>query len=119
MSWYLKVLQNYVGFTGRARRKEYWMFALINIIIYVIVAILAAITDSSMLFGLLGLYGLAIFLPSLAVTVRRLHDTGRSGFWYFIAFVPFVGGIILFVFTCLDSQLENNEFGANPKTNAA
>ena len=118
MSWYLKVWKNYANFTGRARRTEYWMFTLINAIIYIIVGGLGAIMDSTFLIMLYGVYGLAIIVPSLAVLVRRLHDTGRSGWWFFISFVPFVGAIILLVFTCLDSQMENNEYGSNPKLSA-
>lgn len=113
MSWYLNVVKNYVGFQGRARRKEYWMFVLFNAIIS---AIIYAI---EMLIGTIGiismLYSLAVLLPSLAVTARRLHDIGKSGWWILIAFVPFVGGIILFVFTCLDSQSSTNQHGPNPK----
>jgi uncharacterized membrane protein YhaH (DUF805 family) len=114
MEWYLKVLKNYVGFQGRARRKEYWMFNLFNFI----AAIILVIVDFSMgLYPLFsGLYGLAILLPSLAVLVRRLHDTGKSGAWFFISFVPFVGGIILLIFTCTDSQEQDNQYGPNPKT---
>src|SRR5262245_14061176 len=105
MNWYLDVLKKYADFSGRARRKEYWMFALFNAIAYVAIlilsAVLASIEESLALIGslLLMVYGLAVLVPGLAVAVRRLHDTGRSGWWFLIAFVPFVGGIILLVFT--------------------
>ncbi|OAB47987.1 DUF805 domain-containing protein [Paenibacillus antarcticus] len=112
MEWYLKVLKNYVGFDGRARRTEYWMFALVSFIISFVLLMLQFITDLKPLFTTL--YSLFILLPTLAVTVRRLHDTGRSGWWYFISFIPLVGGIIIFVFMCLDS-VEDNEYGPNPK----
>jgi uncharacterized membrane protein YhaH (DUF805 family) len=125
MNWYLDVLKKYAEFSGRARRKEYWMFALFNALIYIAImifsAILGAIDNSLALIGtlLLLVYILAIFVPSLAVAVRRLHDTGRSGWWFLIAFVPFVGGIILLVFTVQDSVPGENEYGKNPKELAA
>ena len=125
MNWYLDVLKKYAEFSGRARRKEYWMFALFNALIYIAIlifsAILGSIDNSLALIGslLLVIYGLAIFVPSLAVAVRRLHDTGRSGWWFLIAFVPFVGGIILLVFTVQDSVPGENEYGKNPKELAA
>lgn len=113
MQWYLKVLKNYVGFDGRARRKEYWMFTLINVIISVILSFVDNLAGTSPFLS--GIYGLAILLPSLAVTVRRLHDTGRSGWWILIVLIPFIGSIILLVFTVLDSQESDNQYGPNPK----
>jgi uncharacterized membrane protein YhaH (DUF805 family) len=121
MNWYLDVLKKYADFGGRARRKEYWMFALFNVLIYIAIlifsAILGSIDNSLALIGslLLVVYALAIFVPSLAVAVRRLHDTGRSGWWFLIAFVPVVGGIILLVFTVQDGVPGENEYGKNPK----
>mgnify|MGYP001225580930 CR=1 FL=1 len=112
MAWYLKVLKNYVGFEGRARRTEYWMFTLVSCIISLVLVMLQFITNLTPLFTTL--YSLFIILPSLAVAVRRLHDTGRSGLWYLISFIPLVGGIIVLVFTCQDS-VEDNEYGLNPK----
>jgi uncharacterized membrane protein YhaH (DUF805 family) len=113
MQWYMKVMRNYVGFTGRARRKEYWMFFLINAIIAVVLAILETLIGIP---GVLStLYSLAIFLPSLGVTVRRLHDMGKSGWWILISLIPIIGGIILLIFTCLDSQPGTNKWGPNPK----
>lgn len=120
MDWYLKVIRNYVGFSGRARRKEYWMFVLFNIIISIVLAMVDGMlglkVGGEQGAGLLGLiYSLAILLPSIAVGVRRLHDTGRSGWWMLIAFVPFIGFIVLIVFFVLDSQPGSNEYGPNPK----
>ncbi|WP_435921952.1 DUF805 domain-containing protein [Paenibacillus sp. DYY-L-2] len=113
MEWYLKVLQNYVGFSGRARRKEYWMFVLFNFIAGIILGIIEAIIG---LPGILsGLYSLAILIPSLAVVFRRLHDTGKSGWWILISLVPIAGSIILLVFMCLDSDPGTNKYGPNPK----
>lgn len=113
MSWYLDVLKNYVGFQGRARRTEYWMFTLFNVIITIILSIVETIVGLPSLLS--GLYTLAVLLPSLAVSVRRLHDTGRSGWWILIGLIPLVGSIILLVFMCLDSQNNGNQYGPNPK----
>ena len=113
MNWYLGVLKKYVDFSGRARRTEFWMFTLFNIIISVVLGIL----DMFLGFGLLGgIYALAVFLPSLAVGVRRLHDTDRSGWWLLIGLIPIIGFIVLIVFFVQDSQAGDNEYGANPKS---
>lgn len=113
MEWYTKVLQNYVGFTGRARRTEYWMFALFNAIIIIVLSILEALLGLPGIIS--GLYSLAVLLPSLAVAVRRLHDTGKSGLWLLISLIPVIGAIILLVFMVLDSDEETNQYGPNPK----
>lgn len=122
MNWYLKVLKQYTDFSGRARRKEYWMFILFNMIF----AFCAAIIDNILglkfnqdtPYGFLYLvYGLFTFLPGLAVLVRRLHDVGKSGWWYFIVFIPILGAIWLLVLLATDSNPGNNEYGANPKGN--
>ncbi|MCV9951451.1 DUF805 domain-containing protein [Paenibacillus polymyxa] len=112
MQWYLKVLQNYVGFQGRARRTEYWMFTLFNAIAGLVLYLLDFLLGLP--FVLSFIYGLAVLLPSLAVLFRRLHDTGKTGWWILIALVPF-GSIVLLVFTCLDSQPGDNKYGKNPK----
>ena len=119
MEWYLKVMRNYANFNGRARRKEYWMFFLFNMIF----AIAAVIADNiiGFTFGETGygvfyiLYALAVFIPGLAVTVRRLHDTGKSGWFYFIVLIPIIGWIWLLVLLCTDGNYGNNEYGSNPK----
>ena len=112
LNYYTDVLKKYAVFSGRAGRQEYWMFFLYNLIF----AIVAFILDKTISIGYFGaLYGFAVFIPSLAVSVRRLHDTGRSGWWLLIDFVPFVGGIILIVFLVLDSQPGDNQYGPNPK----
>ncbi|MFP5114133.1 DUF805 domain-containing protein [Bacillaceae bacterium C204] len=113
MEWYLKVLKNYVGFSGRARRKEYWMFYLFNAIAMIILSIIDNIIGTYSL--LYCLYSLAVLLPSLAVAFRRLHDIGRSGAWILIGLIPLIGAIILLVFACTDSQPDDNQYGPNPK----
>lgn len=114
MNWYLEVLQKYAVFGGRARRKEYWMFALINAIIGIILGLVEKRIGGPGVIG--GVYSLAILIPAIAVSVRRLHDTGRSGWWLLISLVPLVGAIILLVFMVTDSTPGENQFGANPKT---
>ena len=113
MNYYLEVLKKYAVFSGRARRKEYWMFVLWNFIIAFIIGLLSAFVEEIIL--LYYLYMLAILIPSVAVAVRRLHDTNRSGWWWFISFIPIVGGIILIVFLAQDSQPGENQYGPNPK----
>jgi uncharacterized membrane protein YhaH (DUF805 family) len=134
VNWYVKVLKQYADFSGRARRKEYWMFALINAIIVIVLQFVdgllgtgmntAAATGTGVSFGvslgiLSGLYSLAVLLPGLAVAVRRLHDTDRSGWWLLIALVPLVGGIVLLVFFVLAGTAGQNKYGADPKAEAA
>ncbi|MEO8574281.1 MAG: DUF805 domain-containing protein [Pyrinomonadaceae bacterium] len=119
MNWYLKVLQNYANFQGRARRKEYWFFVLFNAIF----AVIAMILDN--LFGLTFkdsgtgpfylLYVLATLIPGLAVSVRRLHDIGKSGWFMLLALIPCVGGIILLIFDVTPGDAGENEYGPDPK----
>lgn len=117
MNWYTSVLKKYAVFDGRASRTEFWMFVLFNIIAAVIVAIVDHIlgTRTSSGVGILGsIYSLAVLLPTIGVSIRRLHDTGRSGFWLLLAFVPFIGAVVLIVFYILESQPGDNEYGPYP-----
>lgn len=120
MSWFILAWQRATDFSGRSRRKEYWYFQLFNGIVCLFLFLCAVPFSadekpSLVPLGLLCAYSLILFVPSLAVTVRRLHDIGRSGWWYFIAFVPLIGGLILFVFTLLDSEPYANQWGLDPK----
>src|SRR5918995_5229130 len=119
LSWYLEALKKYAVFSGRSRRMEYWYFVLFNIIVSIVLGVIDALLDtrgSVMGAGLLsGLYGLAILIPSLAVSVRRLHDIDRSGWWILIALVPLIGTIVLLVFALLEGTPGNNRYGPNPK----
>jgi len=119
MNYYLKVLQNYATFSGRARRSEYWYFVLFNIIFAVVAMILDNVLGIAMDgvgYGpIYGLYVLALLIPGLAVGVRRLHDVGKSGWMFLIAFIPLIGGIWLLVLFCTDSQQGTNKWGENPK----
>ena len=115
MQWYLAVLKNYVGFSVRGRRTEYWMFTLVNAVIIVILSVIGVIPHLGFFLILAYLYELAIVLPSLAVTVRRLHDTSKSGWWILIGLIPIVGGIVLLVFTVLPGDRGPNQYGDDPK----
>ncbi|MFF0381639.1 DUF805 domain-containing protein [Streptomyces sp. NPDC004286] len=111
MHWYVDVLKKYAVFSGRARRQEYWMFVLFNLIISIVLSIL----DNALDINILGsIYTLAVLLPSIAVAVRRLHDTGRSGWWLLLV-LTLIGAIVVIVFLALEGKPENNEYGANPK----
>ena len=123
MSWYLAALKKYAKFSGRARRKEYWMFALFNTIFVIVAMILDNILGitfkiggQSMGYGFIYLlYTLFIIIPGLSVFVRRLHDQNKSGGWFFIAFIPLIGGIWLLVLMCLAGTAGPNRFGEDPK----
>lgn len=111
MEYFLGAYKKYADFTGRARRKEFWMFVLF----YFIVAIVLGIIDSIIGFQLLGmLFSLGSLIPSLAIGARRLHDTGRSGWWQLLYLIPLIGLIIMIVFLVQDSH-PDNEYGPNPK----
>jgi uncharacterized membrane protein YhaH (DUF805 family) len=119
VNWYLTVLKKYADFSGRARRMEYWMFSLISLLIMcglVIVDAMLGFDFGEDEIGILsGIYVLAVLIPSLAVSVRRLHDTDRSGWWVLIGIVPLIGDIVLLIFFVLDSTPGDNRFGPNPK----
>ena len=111
------VTRNYANFSGRATRSEYWGFVLFSCLAYFVIAFVLALLGGSEdeINTIIGLLGLALFLPSLAVAVRRLHDTDRSGWWLLLGLIPFVGAVVLLVFYCQDSRAADNRYGANPK----
>ncbi|MEO6819660.1 MAG: DUF805 domain-containing protein [Ginsengibacter sp.] len=127
MKYYVKVLKEYVNFKGRARRSEYWYFFLFNLIFAIIAVgidnLLGTTLKVDSAYGVVDLhygyvyilYLLAIIIPGLAVSVRRLHDVGKSGWFYFIAFIPFIGGIWLLILFFTDSVVGENKWGPNPK----
>lgn len=119
MNWYLKVLKNYANFNGRARRKEYWMFFLFNMLFAFVTMLLdnmLGIAMSETGYGAIYIaYMLAVIIPSLGVGVRRLHDIGKSGYWLFISFIPLVGGIWLLVLLATEGKSGENEYGSDPK----
>ena len=116
MNWYLEALKKYATFSGRARRKEYWMFFLINISISIILAL------SPFAIGAVGgvlyfIYVIAMIIPGLALAVRRLQDQGKEWTWIFVGLVPFIGGIWLLVLMCTEGSQGENKFGLDPKDN--
>ena len=123
MNWYIKVINQYADFSSRARRKEFWMFALFNLIF----GLLAMLVDNflgttidiagqSLPYGFVYFsYGLFALIPNLALSVRRLHDVGKSGWFLLIAFIPIIGGIWLLVLDCTDGESGDNKWGPNPK----
>ncbi len=125
MYWYLEVMRKYAVFTGRARRKEYWMFQLVNFIVLfpiMVVGIAGIVMQPRTqrlvwvipLFLIILVYSLATVVPSLAVSIRRLHDADLSGWWLLISLVP-MGGIVVFVFHVMDGTPGPNRYGPNPK----
>ena len=124
MEWMILPLKRYADFSGRSRRKEYWMFFLLNLIVAVVLNILLG---GAMLSGgedgaiggvgalLIVVYALATFIPGLAVTVRRFHDQDKSGWMVLLALIPLVGGLIMLVFMCLEGTRGPNRFGNDPK----
>ncbi|MTB52340.1 DUF805 domain-containing protein [Lewinella sp. W8] len=118
MEYFKLALSKYAQFTGRSRRSEYWYFFLVNLVVGWALQGLGIATDIGLLAGLAGLWSLAMLIPGIAVGVRRLHDTGRSGWWLLIALVPLIGAILLIVWFATDSAPGSNEYGPNPKTGA-
>ncbi len=124
MKWYLKCLNQYADFSGRARRTEYWMFTLFNMIFTLLTLFIGALLGTALfgasgtIIGSMGLYVLyliAIFIPGLSVFVRRLHDTENSGWMFFILLIPLIGSIWVFVLLIMDSKPGENKWGPNPK----
>ena len=119
-------LQRYADFSGRSQRMEYWMFTLFYLLVIGVLLALAMALGSNageeltgaegILLALVGLFVLGTIIPSIAVTVRRLHDQDKSGWFYLISFIPYIGGFILFVFMCIDGTPGSNQYGPDPKT---
>jgi uncharacterized membrane protein YhaH (DUF805 family) len=115
MHWYLQVLRSYTQFDGRSRRSEYWYFFLFNLIVAIVLGFADSVLRRIVGFGMLGMiYSLAIVVPGIAVSIRRLHDTDRSGWWLLLAIVPIVG-LVLIWFMAQDSDASTNRYGRNPK----
>jgi uncharacterized membrane protein YhaH (DUF805 family) len=111
MEYFLSALKKYADFSGRTRRKEYWMFILFYFIIYITLAIVDSLIGT-MFLALI--FVLAMLVPSISIAARRLHDTGRTGWWQLISLIPLIGAIVLIVFLVQDSH-EENQYGPNPK----
>lgn len=117
MHWYLDVLKKYAVFSGRARRQEYWMYMLFNYIAIIVAAVLDLVLGTLPI--IMAIYLFAVLLPSLGVTIRRLHDTGRTGWWILFGIVPLAGPITLLVFDCLEGDRSENAYGPDPKSGYA
>ncbi|WP_264565916.1 DUF805 domain-containing protein [Flavobacterium sp. N3904] len=121
IEWYKKVVfENYANFSGRARRSEYWYYLLMNMIILVLATIIDSSTGMNfepLPYGYLYVaYALATFLPGFAVAVRRLHDVGKSGWFFFIILIPLIGSIWLLVLFCQEGDSGANAYGSDPKS---
>ncbi len=114
MNEYIAVVRKYAQFSGRSTRREYWTFFLINVLISIFLSFLAAMNKNASILG--SLYSLVLLVPGIAVSVRRLHDTNRSGWWGLISLIPLIGTIILIVFLATDSDAGSNKYGPNPKS---
>ena len=123
MGWFVAPLKRYAVFRGRSRRKEYWLFALFCLVVLLILSAADRATgtfDASTGVGLLtGVFYLVILVPTIAVSVRRLHDTDRTGWWALLSFVPVIGTIVLLVFAVLPGTRGSNRFGPDPRSAVA
>ena len=118
MDWYLNEQRYYIGFGGRARRIEFWMFILVNFIFALVLSIVDKILGWEWASGegvLTSIYGLFILWPSWAVQFRRLHDTDRSAWWLLLLLIPIVGWIVSLIFNCQSGTPGENRFGPDPK----
>jgi uncharacterized membrane protein YhaH (DUF805 family) len=131
MDWMFLPLKRYADFSGRSRRKEYWMFWLFQVLVLVFLALILFVVGFGevdpytgepeftgagiAVLSAMTLFVLAILVPNISVTVRRFHDQGKSGWMYLLNFIPYVGGIIVFVFMLLPGKTGENEYGSDPK----
>jgi uncharacterized membrane protein YhaH (DUF805 family) len=122
MNWFIRAIKNYATFSGRAQRAEYWYFVLFYLLIFIGLAIIDSVTgtfNAETGMGLLsGICSLALFIPSLSVSVRRLHDIGKSGWWLLVGVIPLIGAIVMLIFLVKDGESGENMYGSNPKANA-
>lgn len=113
MNYYLEAMKKYATLEGRARRKEFWMFALMYAVFYTVASVVDMIAGTYGIFGII--YMLASIIPCISVTVRRLHDIGKPGTWFFISFIPIVGQIWILVLVCKEGDHGINKYGLDPK----
>ena len=120
VSWYIAALKKYAIFNGRSRRMEFWGFALVNLLILIALGVVDFTNDAERL-SLIGsarfslIYGLAVLIPAISVTVRRLHDTGRTGWWLLINLLPVIGWLVILIFMLLGGKPQRNQYGPDPK----
>ncbi len=127
MEFMLMPLKRYADFSGRSRRKEYWMFTLFYVLVFLALGLLAGLFGAfgsdgegpgvmgTIIFGLMGIVVLGLLVPSIAVQVRRMHDQDKSGWFILLGFIPYVGGIVMLVFMCIEGTRGTNRFGPDPK----
>ncbi|MGH1359804.1 MAG: DUF805 domain-containing protein [Burkholderiaceae bacterium] len=118
MNSYMQFWQRALDFSGRTRRRDYWLAMLVHIVIMMLLAYIGGGIDESGEYspGILGsLYVLASLVPAIAIGIRRFHDTGRSGWWMLIGFIPFIGGLIVLIFMLIAGQPDENQYGPSPK----
>lgn len=118
MKWFMLAFKKAFDFSSRSRRKEYWMFTLFSLIVTFVLGFIDGFAGLEIAegFGILGtIYGLLILIPGLSLAVRRLHDTGKSGWWLLIALIPLIGAIVILIFAVQDSEPQPNKYGQNPK----
>lgn len=119
MSWYIHALKKYAIFSGRARRKEFWMFSILNLFFMLLIPCWAGQFETGEPFFsvmLLVIYMLATLIPHMSVLIRRLHDSNKSGWFYLVSFIPFIGTFILFIFLCTKGTSGHNNYGPDPKS---
>jgi uncharacterized membrane protein YhaH (DUF805 family) len=115
MKWYFKVIYHYFDFSGRSRRKEFWIFTLFSAILTLLLSFLDAVFETYIFTTIFFMYYLVMFIPSLSLLLRRLHDSGKSGWFLFVILIPIIGWIWLLVLLCSDSENGPNKWGENPK----
>ncbi|MGD1065460.1 MAG: DUF805 domain-containing protein [Vulcanimicrobiaceae bacterium] len=118
VNWYLTVLRKYTVFQGRSGRAEFWWFTLMNVIVAFVLLMAFGAISRNLGSAIVTIYELLILLPTLGLAIRRLHDINKSGWWIFISFVPFVGGLILLIFYILPGTPGENQFGPSPSVAA-
>ncbi|MBO5136627.1 MAG: DUF805 domain-containing protein [Clostridia bacterium] len=116
MNWYIHTIKNYFNFSGRARRKEYWMFSIISAVITLLLSIIDSLIGIQLLTSL---YSLFVLIPNLSVSFRRIHDINKSAWWFLISFIPVIGAIVLLIFSFLPGTIGANKYGDDPKDTPA
>lgn len=112
MNWYIQAIKNYFDFSGRARRKEYWMFSIISAVITLLLSIIDSLLGIQLLTSL---YSLFVLIPNLSVSFRRIHDIDKSAWWFLISLIPVIGAIVLLIFSILPGTIGANKYGDDPK----
>jgi uncharacterized membrane protein YhaH (DUF805 family) len=115
MKWYFKVIYHYFDFSGRSRRKEFWIFTLFNAILTLLLSLLDTVFETYIFTTIFFMYYLVMFIPSLSLLLRRVHDSGKSGWFIFVVLIPIIGWIWLLFLLCSEGEHQSNLWGENPK----